>query len=174
MKGRHVVIAGVALAVVLVPAALLAGGMGWHGPRDGGFGMGRDGFGMLGFGMGGMRGRLAQRLGLTDAQKAQIKSILQTERPNLQAARQAIRAAVEQFAATQTPGAFDEAAVRAAVSAREPLIENMAVVVARTRSEIYNVLTQDQQAKLKQLRQEFAAKHGSPGSCTAPSPTPAS
>jgi periplasmic protein CpxP/Spy len=167
---RNLVILGVAAAaVVLIPVALIAAG----GPGGGGFGHGRGmgmgpgGFGMDGFGMQMLRGRLAEKLGLSDAQKTQIKSILEDARPAMQQIRQDLRTARQQFLCSQSGGTFDEAAVRAFVKSQEPQFEDAAVLAAQVRSRIYNVLTADQQAKLKELKQEAHDLFGKgPGPCS--------
>jgi len=102
---------------------------------------------------GGYFHRLAQRLNLTDDQKAQIKAVLRSERDTLRpllgqlhAARANLRAAIQAAAANETT-------VRAA-SAQVAVIEaNFAVERMKIFAKIAPILTDEQRQQLSELEQ---------------------
>lgn len=117
---------------------------------------GRHGGGMRG-GFGG--GRFAEKLNLTDAQKAQMEQISTRYRESFKAQRQQNRGqrdggGFEAF----NGGTFNEAAVRAAAQARANAHVEMEVARARMMSEMYNVLTAEQKAQLAAERQQREQK----------------
>ena len=98
---------------------------------------------------------LARELGLSDAQKDQIKSIADSHRSEWKAlvdreiaARQALDAAV-------TAQTVDEATIRQRSSEVAAIEADMAVARARAHAEVFQVLTPDQQAKAKQLQSQM-------------------
>ena len=107
----------------------------------------------------GHMGYLAKELNLTDAQKGQIKTIMQSERATrrplmLQLAQN--RAAMLQATAG---GAFDQAKVQQLANQRSQIMAQLMVQKASIHSQIYNqVLTPDQKAKADQLRQTQLAR----------------
>jgi periplasmic protein CpxP/Spy len=114
-------------------------------------------------GRGGMRGgfggRFAEKLNLTDAQKAQMDQISARYRETFKAQRQQNRGqrdggGFEAF----NGGTFNEAAVRAAAQARANARVEMEVAQARMMSEMYNVLTAEQKAQLAAERQQREQK----------------
>lgn len=112
----------------------------------------RDGAG-FGRHRGFMARRLARELNLTDAQKAQIKTILQAEKPRLQPLMQQLRQ--NRMAQQDAIGAqFDEAKARAYADQQAKLMSDLMVERARVQSQIYSVLTPEQQQKMQQLRQK--------------------
>lgn len=128
-------------------------GRNWHG--RGGKG-GRHGGGMRG---GGFGGRFAEKLNLTDAQKAQMEQIAARYHESFKAQRQQNRGerrggGFDAF----NGGTFNEAAVRAAAQARANARVEMEVARARMMSEMYNVLTAEQKAQLAQERQQWEQK----------------
>jgi protein CpxP len=141
------------------------GERGWgregRGGREGGEGReGRDGM----FG-----GRFAEKLNLTDAQKAQMQQIAERFRQNTQSLREQGRGERdgEGFDAFKG-GTFNESAVRAAAQARANRQVEMEVARARMMYEMYNILTPEQKAQLEadrqQRRQEFRSRrNANPG-----------
>jgi periplasmic protein CpxP/Spy len=128
-------------------------GRNWQG--RGGKG-GRQG-GMHGGGFGGAR--FAEKLNLTDAQKAQMEQIAARYHESFKAQRQQNRGrrGGGGFDALGG-GTFNEAAVRAAAQARANARVEMEVARARMMSEMYNVLTAEQKAQLAQARQQREQK----------------
>jgi periplasmic protein CpxP/Spy len=98
---------------------------------------------------------LARELGLSDAQKDQIKGIAESHRNEWKgladremAARQALNAAV-------TADTIDEATIRQRSSEVAAVEADMAVARARAHAEVFQVLTAEQQAKAKQLQTQM-------------------
>jgi Spy/CpxP family protein refolding chaperone len=116
---------------------------------------GRHGGGMRG----GFGGRFAEKLNLTDAQKAQIDQIAARYHESFKAQRHQNRGqrdggGFDSF----NGGTFNEAAVRAAAQARANARVEMEVAQARMMSEMYNVLTAEQKAQLAAERQQRQQK----------------
>ena len=102
--------------------------------------------------------RLGNYLELTETQRAQIKTILETERPKLQPL--VIQAALthkEIVEATKT-GEFNETQIRALATQQGQHVANLIVEKERVKTQIYQVLTPAQRTKLDQLRQRFEAR----------------
>src|SRR5215218_3285961 len=123
------------------------------GGRKGG-GFGHEG-GFLG-------GRFAERLNLTDAQKAQMEQIAERFRQTTQSLHEQGRGRREDGSDAFKGGAFNESAVRAAAQARANRQVEIEVARARMMHEMYNVLTPEQKSQLeadrqqrRQRRQEF-------------------
>lgn len=102
----------------------------------------------------GHMGYMAKELNLTDAQKAQIKTMMQAQRTTLRPLMQQMaqnRLAVLNATAN---GAFDQAKMQTLANQRAQIAAQLEVQKASMRSQIYNqVLTADQKAKAEQLRQ---------------------
>ena len=138
------------LTAAVAVFALAAGVVYAQGPRGGGPG---------GRGMRGPLGGLPLReLQLTDAQQQQVKDIRtrhQTEMRDamtrLEAARQAQQKAVEAVPA-------DEARITALTQDMVQAQVDVAIQTSRVNSEIWSVLTPDQQSKLKELRAQRQAQ----------------
>ncbi|MBD0369702.1 MAG: Spy/CpxP family protein refolding chaperone [Pyrinomonadaceae bacterium] len=150
----------VGLVVTLISALLMmaaVAGFAQNGPQEGPPG-----------GPGGPRGERGPRgprgpggpipflrdLNLTDAQKAQVKQIVD----NFEASTKELR---EKMRGLRGPegdalsGTFDEAAVRSAAQARAAVQVELEVAHARMLSQVYNVLTAEQKAQLAERRQQF-------------------
>ncbi len=97
--------------------------------------------------------RMNRELNLSDAQQSQIKSILQAERAKTQPIREQLR----QNQLSQNNGVtgnFDEAQARTFANKQSQLMSDLMVERARTKSQIFAVLTPDQRQKAQQLMQE--------------------
>ena len=131
-------------------AALLAAGLGTaalaQGPE------GRRGGRGFGHGSGGRGGFPLAQLELTDAQRQQVRDVMQKHREDLRAAGakldQAHRAQRE--AATTMP--VNEGLIRSTSQALAEAQTEMALAQARVHGEIWTLLTPEQQAKAKELR----------------------
>jgi protein CpxP len=107
------------------------------------------------FGMGGhMMHFWTEYLDLTDAQQAQMKSVLAKERPTLTPIIQQLHQTKQQLRQYEQ-GAYDEAKVRALASQQAQTMVELTVQKTRIHSELFQLLTPDQQAKAK----AFEAKH---------------
>jgi len=146
MKSTHIRILTIGAAVLLVAAAAIAEG--------------RHGYG----GPGGFRHMLKQ-LDLTSAQQDQVKAIWAKEKPTLQPLMQQMRQNHSAMRALEASGPFDEAKTRALVTQNSQTMIELQVEHARIKSEIMQILTADQKAKLAQLEANRAAhmsKHTPP------------
>jgi len=146
MKSTHIRILTIGAAVLLVAAAAIAEG--------------RHGYG----GPGGFRHMLKQ-LDLTSAQQDQVKAIWTKEKPTLQPLMQQLRQNHSAMSALEASGPFDEAKTRALATQNAQTMIELQVEHARIKSEIMQILTADQKAKLAQMeanREARMSKHAPP------------
>lgn len=99
--------------------------------------------------------RIERQLDITDAQREQIRTILKTEQPTIEALAMRVRQEQEQLNAS---GTFDEARVRAFAREHESTTEDALVEREKVRAQIMQVLTPDQRKEAEQIRQKFAAQ----------------
>ena len=99
--------------------------------------------------------RVEQELNLTDAQRMQIKTILQTEKPAILALAERARQERMQLASRRT---FDEAYVRSFARQHESTVEDAMVEREKVRTEITQVLTPEQQQKAEQIRENLRSR----------------
>ena len=95
---------------------------------------------------------IARDLNLTDDQRTQIKSVLATERPAIQSLVHKFEQQNDQLHAKS---AFDEAYVRSVAQQDQVNYADALVEREKIRSEIFAILTPDQQAKLNQMATDF-------------------
>jgi protein CpxP len=99
-----------------------------------------------------MAQHIARDLNLTDGQRTQIKSVLETERPAIQSLVHKFEQQNDQL---HTKTTFDEAYVRSVAQQDQVNYADALVEREKIRSEIFAILTPDQQAKLNQMTTEF-------------------
>jgi Spy/CpxP family protein refolding chaperone len=97
--------------------------------------------------------RMTAELNLTDAQQAQIKTILQSETAKMQPLRQQLRQNRLAQTGSVSPN-FDEAQVRTFANKQAQLMADLTVERERTKSQIYAVLTPEQRQKAQALLDE--------------------
>ena len=102
--------------------------------------------------------RIAEQLGLTDAQKTEIKAILVAERSNVEPLVRQLTATRQQMRATTGGGNFDEAQVRNLASQQAQTITELIVVKERVKSMIYNVLMPEQRVQAEKMRARFESR----------------
>ena len=109
--------------------------------------------GMMGGGPLGMfLGRAAERLGLTDAQQAQIKSIAESHKSDMQSVMKQVADARRTLLLAQVNAQTDDQIRQ--LSAQVAQAEaNAAVAEAHVIAEVMQVLTADQQAQVKTMAQ---------------------
>ena len=111
-----------------------------------------------GFGMEGHRmGFFAKQLNLTDDQKAQMKTIMQKEHPTIKSLFQQEHQFDQQLRA-YVEGPYDENKVRTLAAQKAQIDIERTVAETRIHSELYQLLTADQQAKLKQMEADHKAR----------------
>lgn len=102
---------------------------------------------------------LARELNLTDAQKAQIKTMMQSQRTTLRPLMQQMGQNRLAMLNATAGGQFDQAKVQSIANQQAQIMAQLAVQKASLRSQIYNqVLTSDQKTKADQLRQNQIAR----------------
>ena len=130
---------------------------GFGGPPPGGPGMRGPGpMGPMGFGPG------FRELNLTDDQKDQLKKIGESHRDEFRAAGEKARAAHEGMQALMDADTIDENAIRAKSSEIAAAEAEVMILNAKVRHESMQVLTSEQQAKLKELQVNRPGR-GGPG-----------
>lgn len=98
--------------------------------------------------------RLARELDLTDAQQQSIRTVLQNERPTIQALALRFEQQNEQLRSKST---FDEAFVRSVAQQQSANFTDAIVEKEKVRSEIFQVLTPAQQQKGNEMASDFRA-----------------
>lgn len=107
----------------------------------------------------GHMGYFAHELNLTDAQKQQIKTIMQSQRTTMRPVLLQLAENRKAMLTATSGGAFDQAKVQTLANQEAQLKAQLSVQKASIRSQIYNqVLTSDQKAKADQLREKQMAR----------------
>jgi protein CpxP len=146
MKSRNRILT-IGAALMLAAAAAIAQGMHGHGGPDGGF------------------HHLLKQLDLSADQKTQVKAIWEKEKPAMQPLMQQMHQAHQAMKTLETSGPFDEAKTRALATQNSQTMIELEVAHARIKSEIMQILTADQKAKLAQIEanhESHMGKHQGP------------
>ena|SRR5271157_3860705 len=139
MKSTRTRILTIGAAVLLAVAAAIA-----QGPH--------------GFGGPGDFHHMLKQLDLTSDQKSQVKAIWEKEKPTLQPLMQQMRQNHTAMSALEASGPFDETKTRAIATQNSQTMVELQVEHARIKSEIMQILTADQKAKLAQIEANHAAR----------------
>jgi periplasmic protein CpxP/Spy len=115
----------------------------------GGFFGGPDGFGRGGFG-GPMA--LLRQLDLTEDQRAQVRQVMESHHDELRAIGERVMAAHRAQNDAVTAPQFDEQVVRTRAAELAALEADAAVLRAKVHSDVFAVLTPEQQAKAAELK----------------------
>jgi protein CpxP len=99
-----------------------------------------------------------KQLDLTDAQKQQVKQIMQSNRQNRRTIEKDMIAARKDVATAVFSNPNDEAAIRAKAAAISNAVTAQIVNQAQLLSQISKILTPDQQQKMNQLQQDHLAQ----------------
>jgi periplasmic protein CpxP/Spy len=110
-------------------------------------------FGHMHRGFGGF-GLALRQLDLTDAQREQVQSIFEQNRDEIRAAGEKLRTARRALYDAASAGSVDEAAIRTAAEALANAEAEAAINHARVHAQVWQILTPEQQAKAKELRQQ--------------------
>lgn len=103
--------------------------------------------------------RLASRLGLTDTQKAEMKKVAQSHRDEWKALAQRAVTARQALHQAVTAEPIDDAAIRQRSGDVAAVEADMAVARAHARSEMLKVLTPQQQAQMKEMKDRRRTLH---------------
>ena len=103
--------------------------------------------------------RMARELNLTDAQKQQIKTMMQSQHASMRPLMQQLAENRKAMLAATANGAFDQAKVQAIANQQSQALAQLMVQRASLQHQIYNqVLTPDQRAKADQMRDKQMAR----------------
>jgi Spy/CpxP family protein refolding chaperone len=103
----------------------------------------------------GMLPMLGPRIGLTDAQKDQIKAIADTHKDDWKALADRSRTAHMAIEAAISADTIDEATIRQKSAEAAAVEADIAVARAHVRAEVWQILTADQKAQLKTIQTEM-------------------
>lgn len=146
MKKKILVFAGIAALVIGATVFALA-----QHP-----GMGEK---MRGHGPGDMIEHISRELNLTDAQKAQVKTLFDAQQATEEARHTKLEDLRKQIEAATANGQFDENTVRNLANQQSQLMTDQMVDHLRLHSQIYGLLTAEQKTKADQMMK----MHGGPG-----------
>jgi len=146
MRSTRIRILTIGAAVLLAVAAAIAQGMHGHGGPDGDF------HHMMGF--------FTHYLDLTSDQQSQVKAIWEKEKPTLQPLMKQMHQNHADMRALEASGPFDEAKTRALATQNAQTMIELQVQHARIKSEMMQVLTADQKAKLAEFEAKKEARMG--------------
>ena len=147
MKSTRNRILTIGAAVMLAVAAAIAQGMHGHGGPGGDF------------------HRMLRQLDLTSDQQSQVKAIWAKEKPTMQPLMQQMHQNHSAMKALEASGPFDEVKTRALATQNAQTMIELQVEHSRIKSEIMQILTADQKAKLAQIeanREARMSKHAPP------------
>ncbi len=113
------------------------------------------GYGMAGEGH--EMGFFAKALNLTDEQKAQMKTIMQKEHPAMKPLMQQQRQIDVQLR-QYVEGTFDPVKVQALAAQKAQIQAQLTVNETRVHNELYQLLTTDQRAQLKEIEANHEAR----------------
>jgi len=136
----------------LLATSAYADSDGKRGPRGQGFD--GPGFGMPPIGM--MAGRMAEHLDLDEVQRESVDNIVSAAKPEIKALRESARANRE---ALRALGPSDPEVQNIAISNGE-LATEATLLFARVRGEIDAVLTDEQRAKLAEIKDQRGDRRG--------------
>lgn len=91
---------------------------------------------------------MSHYLNLTDDQQAQIKQIMQAEKPNFKPLMEQLRQSRQQARQIAEAGTFDPAQAQAYANQQAQIMAQLTVQRLKAANEMYKVLTPDQQTKL--------------------------
>jgi protein CpxP len=116
------------------------------------------------FGRFGWTGRAFRQLGLTDAQKTQLRQIRQNHRANMDGLQQQLRASMQEMRQAYGESTFDEALATQKLTEVAPLKAKLMAERFKMRQEMLTVLTPEQKTQLDQMRNQFKARRAGQGS----------
>jgi Spy/CpxP family protein refolding chaperone len=119
----------------------------------------RYGWGGRGWGNHGVLGYVAHELNLSDAQRSQIKSMWQAERPAVASLVQELASESKEMDSATAQGNLDESKVRAIASRQGETIAKLLIEKERFQSKIYSgVLNPEQRIKTDELHKVWHSR----------------
>jgi len=104
-----------------------------------------------------MMGFFSKALNLTDDQKTQMKAIMQKEHPAMKPLMQQ-QHQIDQQLRQYVEGPFDAAKVQALAAQKSQIQAQLTVAETRVHNQMYQLLTPDQQTKLKEMEANHEAR----------------
>lgn len=95
------------------------------------------------------------RLNLSDAQREQVKQIVDSHKDDQKALGDRARAAREALELAATADSFDEGTLRARAADVAAVEADMVVMGGRIYAEVFQILTVDQQSQLKKMQADM-------------------
>ena len=138
-------------AGVYVSAQDVPGGP-FGGRRGGPGGPGRLGTRRAGGAMGMLGPMIGARLNLSDAQKDQVKAVMDSHRDEMQALGDRAAQAQRALETAITADTLDEGTIRARANDRAAVEADLAVMRARIHGEVWNILTAEQKTQAKEMQ----------------------
>jgi len=145
MKSTHLRVLSIGAALLIGGALLFAQGMRGHG-------------GPMGFDFEHKLAFYTDALDLSTAQQDQIKAIWQKEKPTIKPLMQQMHQNHRAMESLINSGPFDEAKTRALATQNSQTMIELQIQHARIKSEMLQVLTPDQKAKLQQIEAKHQAR----------------
>jgi Spy/CpxP family protein refolding chaperone len=103
-------------------------------------------------------GLFLSQLGISDAQRQQIKTIVQRHRTEIQPFMQRARASRAGLRAAETADPLDDNAIRAKAAEVAAIQTDLAVARAHLQADVFQVLTPDQQQKVRERRAQVPGR----------------
>jgi Spy/CpxP family protein refolding chaperone len=107
-----------------------------------------------------IRGFIAEQLGLSDAQKAQIKQIRENHKDNVKPLIQELRAKKQELRQSFEGDVYNETLAAQKISEMSGVKARLIGERFKMKKEILAVLTPEQKTKLDQIKEQFKARHG--------------
>jgi Spy/CpxP family protein refolding chaperone len=140
--------------IAILAFAVLAIGVGFAFAQKKGDSRGERPFGAPPFAL----EKIADELGLSEEQRAQIKQITENEKTKIQALAETARAAHEQLKDLGTNGVFNEEQVNQIAAQQAETTRRLIVEKERTKAAIFAVLTPEQRTKAVEMKNKFEEK----------------
>ena len=122
-------------------------------------GSGRQGFSRGGWSHHGPLGYVAYELDLSDAQKSQIQSMWEAERPAVASLLQELASENREMDSATAQGSLDDSKVAAIAALQGSTISRLLVEKERLKSRVYtNVLNPEQRNKADELQKEWRSR----------------
>ena len=122
-------------------------------------GAGRQGWGGWGWSHHGPLGYVAYELNLSDAQKSQIKSLWEAERPTVASLVQELASEGKEMVSVTAQGNFDDGKVEAIAARQGATIAKLLVEKERLKSKVYTtVLNPEQRTKADELQKKWHSR----------------
>ncbi|ABE48985.1 Spy/CpxP family protein refolding chaperone [Methylobacillus flagellatus] len=113
-----------------------------------------------GFSEGHFLERKLGKLGLSSEQQAQVKQIVDKQKPALAEKRQALHASFKALASASATDQYDQKKVQEIASEQAKLQADLLVLRSNTLHEVYQVLTPEQKQKWTEFQSKVRPRHG--------------